>query len=73
MHIYNWNILYFLGVKVSVQAEVEAPQWYIFARCPSTDQQLMYSDTRMEDIQELSTPIISDSIIIQDIAKIFKG
>ena len=38
------------GDNINVQATIEKPHFYLLARCPSSDQQIMYSDTRMEDI-----------------------
>ncbi|XP_066926551.1 uncharacterized protein [Clytia hemisphaerica] len=38
------------GEETSVQAEVEMPIPYILARCPSSGQQLMYSDVRLKDV-----------------------
>ena len=63
-----------LGKKINVQAEVEKPQLYILARCPSNDQQLMYIDTRLEDIKDLSSAIdTNDGISIYDEMRFFKG
>ena len=59
---------------VDVAEKVEAPETYILARCPSNDQQLMYSSTRLEDIQEMKrTPIEVDGCEIHDSLRIFKG
>ena len=46
---------YFLkyGENVCVQSIVEKPSLYIIGRCPSNDQQLLYSDIRLEDISLL--------------------
>ena len=33
--------------KINVQASVKEPNMYILARCPSTDQQLLYSNERI--------------------------
>ena len=43
------------------QSEVEKPQLYLLARCPSNDQQLMYVDTRTEDLMELRQPITTEN------------
>ena len=42
--------MFIKGERTSVQAEVEMPIPYILARCPSSGQQLMYSDVRLEDM-----------------------
>jgi len=36
--------------KVNIQSLVEKPYLYLLARCPSTDQQSLYIEDRMEDI-----------------------
>ena len=41
------------GKHVTVQAEVEKPYLYILARCRSDDEQLSYTDTRVDCIREL--------------------
>ena len=57
-----------------MQAEVETAQLYILARCPSTDQQITYSDTRMEDIKSLSKPLTTEEgIVIYDVMRFLKG
>ena len=38
-----------LGYHKNVQAEVEKPKLYLIARCPSNDQQMLYTDTRNKD------------------------
>jgi len=43
------------------------------ARCPSNDKQLMYVDTRFEDIQELTTPLQWNGVPIFDKMKLFSG
>ena len=63
-----------LGSKVNVQTSVEKPQFYLLARCPSNDSQIMYTDTRLEDIRKLSENIKTDSgIELNDKMKFFKG
>ena len=67
---------YFLiyGENVCVQSIVEKPSLYIIGRCPSNDQQLLYSDIRLEDISLLRENLkTSDSIPIRDKMGIFKG
>ncbi|XP_065661972.1 uncharacterized protein LOC136084831 [Hydra vulgaris] len=62
------------GKKIDIQAKVEKPFLYILARCPSNDEQLDYSDLRIEDIISLKCPIIANNNIeIFDILRIFKG
>ena len=58
-----------------VQEMVEKPQIYLMARCRDTiEDQLLYSDTRLEDIQQLSTKITSSQkVFINDICRMFHG
>ena len=65
--------LNFTGYQISVQAEVEKPELYLLARCPSGEEQIMYSETRLEDIKGLSEEICVGNIGIKDIARFFKG
>ena len=59
---------------VDVQAAVERPYLYILARCPSSDEQIMYIDTRLEDVKKLAKPIKTESgIVIHDEMRFFKG
>ena len=65
---------YFLkyGENVCVQSIVEKPSLYIIGRCPSNDQQLLYSDIRLEDISLLRENLeTSDGIPIRDKMRIF--
>lgn len=58
---------------VDVQATVEQPELYIFARCPSNDQQLLYSEIRINDINLATKEIEINGIQFKDIIRIFKG
>ncbi|XP_057315536.1 uncharacterized protein LOC130656649 [Hydractinia symbiolongicarpus] len=44
----------------------------MLARCPSNDQQIMYSEVRMDDIRHLTTTNV-EGIEISNILRIFKG
>ena len=60
--------------KVCIQKEVEKPVVYIIGRCPPTDEQIKYGNTRLEDLNELSKSIKTengDHII--DIMRFFHG
>ena len=60
--------------KVNIQREVEKPVMYLLARCPTDDSQLMYSNTRMEDMIDLSNSLtVRDDINIYDKCCLFKG
>ncbi|XP_065672107.1 uncharacterized protein LOC136089935 [Hydra vulgaris] len=61
------------GEDINVQSEVEKPYLYILGRCPSNDQQLLYSDDRINDILQLSNPLEFKGTPILDVARIFKG
>ena len=54
--------------------QVEKPAFYLLARCPSNDKQILYSDTRLEDVKKLKYPTFTDSgISIMDCMRFFKG
>ena len=59
--------------KINVQSRVEKPHLYILARCPSTDQQLLYTEERINDILKLKDPVTVDGIEINDTMRNFKG
>ena len=62
------------SISINVQSIIEKPQLYILARCPSNEQQILYSEERMLDISMLTSPIISsNSVEINDQLRIFKG
>ena len=61
------------GKNVNVQAIVEKPELYILARCPGTDEQLAYTDTRLEDLFDLTNCITVDGLEFRDIMRFFKG
>ena len=48
---------------VDVQAAVERPYLYILARCPSSDEQIMYIDTRLEDVKKLAMLIKTEGFL----------
>ena len=65
---------FYSGYSVDIQSEVEEPELYLLARCPSNDQQVLYSETRIEDLMDLSNNIANeDGIFIKDVMRIFKG
>ena len=43
--------------KVNIQKKVEKPVIYIIGRCPPTDEQIKYSNTRIEDLIDLQHSI----------------
>ena len=59
--------------KVDVQSEIEKPYFYILARCPGDDHQLMYSDCRNEDIRGLKYPTDADGCELNDVARFLHG
>ena len=61
------------GVHANVQAVVKKVFIHILVRTPATDQQLLYSEERLEDILDLKTPIEIDVIYLHDILRAFKG
>ena len=59
--------------KVNFQREVEKPVMYLLARCAANDSQLMYSNTRMEEMIDLSNSlIVRDDINIYGKCHFFK-
>ena len=47
---------------------------YILAKCPSTDQQLLYTDGRIGDIMNLKYPTkSSNNVEVNDVLRFFKG
>ena len=61
------------GNKIDIQSEIESPFLYIVARCPSDDHQLLYSDSRNEDIRHLKDPIIFGQYKLHDTVRFFHG
>ena len=63
-----------LGYHKNVQAEVEKSELYIIARCPSNDQQMLYTDTRNKDHQMTRYPTkILGEIYLHDIIRFLHG
>ena len=60
-------------VFVSIQTIFEKPRLYIFVRCPFNEQQILYSQERLDDIIALKQNIKTDDIEIIDKMRIFKG
>ena len=61
------------GKTIDVHAEIEKPDVYILARCPSDDHQLMYSDSRNEDIRLLKHSIDVEGSQLHDSIRFFHG
>ena len=61
------------GVFVNIQTNVEKPRLYILGRCPSNQQEILYSQERLDDIIALKQNIKTDDIEITDKMTIFKG
>ena len=58
---------------VDVQACVEDRVWYILGRCPPSENQNMYCQIRLEDINKLKNDIKINGIEITDEMSFFKG
>ena len=57
-----------------MEVNVQKPELYMLARCQSNDNQLLYSEERLEDLLEINTPITSNNgVLINDVIRIFKG
>ena len=50
---------YYLKYKknINIQATTEKSQLYLLARCPSNDQQILYSEDRVTDLLKMQKPI----------------
>ena len=67
-------IIFPLGKLEDIQSIIEAPEIQMLARCPSSNEQLFYSDSRLEELITLSVPInLNEDIKLNDIIRIFKG
>ena len=49
------------------------PHIYIFARFPATTELTAYSETRMEDLNDLKEPILFQNVEVFDVIRFFKG
>ena len=57
----NEEYEYMYNKKINnIQVEIEKPVMYILARCPPTDDQIKYIDTRLEDLIELKTTLFTE-------------
>ncbi|CAH1259276.1 Hypp2220 [Branchiostoma lanceolatum] len=63
------------NLKLSVQSAVEQPHLYMIARSNSSDaDQLLYAETRRDDLPSLALPIKTpDGREIKDVLRFFKG
>ena len=67
-----WRILQNEWNKV--QASVEKPFLHILASSPSNDQQLLYTDERLQDILQIQQSLTTnDGIKVHDVIPAFKG
>ena len=72
IHLTDEEVLQIFGKKLDVQETIEQPQIYIFVRCPGSTELTAYSNTRMEDVEELKTPIVFDKAVdVYDIMRFF--
>ena len=56
-----------------VQTAVEKPFIYIFARCPPTDEQIKYTQTRVNDLKELHYNLETEKGDVTDVMRFFHG
>ena len=52
------------NISSNIKAIVEKPRIYILAQCPSNDQQILYSQERLEDIIALNEKIKTKNDIV---------
>ena len=67
---------YYLKYKknINVQATIEEPQLYLLRRCPSNNEQILYSVEKIGDLFKKQKPIQRpNGTMINDIAKLLKG
>lgn len=57
----------------NIQSFIEKPFLYLIARCPSNNQQMIYTKERIEDLSQLDIPIVIDGIPFNDVLRVFKG
>ena len=63
-----------IGIKCNVQAFVEKRFLHILAHSPSNDQQLLYTDERLQDILQIQQSLTTnDGIKVHDVIRAFKG
>ena len=78
--LYDVNIIYDpaafyteeeLGIE-GIQGIVEKPEVYLVGRCRANDEQLAYSETRLECLLELSQPTkVNGEIVVEDVMRFF--
>ena len=74
IHLTDEEVLQFFGKKIDVQETIEQPQIYIVVRCPGSTQLTVYSNKRMENVEELKTPTVFDKDVdIYDVMRFSKG
>ena len=74
IHLTDEEAFQIFGKNVDVQETIEKPEIYMFARCPGNVELTIYSQTRMEDVMKLQTPLKFDKDIeVYDIMRFFKG
>lgn len=56
-----------------IQSFIEKPFMYLIARCPSNNQQILYTKERMDDLHEIDTSIMIGDVPIKDVVRVFKG
>ena len=80
--LYDVNIIYDpaafyteeeMGIE-GIQEIVEKPEVYLVGRCRANDEQLAYSETRLECLLELSQPTkVNGEIVVEDVMRFFHG
>ena len=62
------------GVNINVRCVVEKPEIYILARCPLSNQQMLYSEEIYENLIELKAHVkVNGDLNINDKLRVFKG
>ena len=62
------------GIRWNVHASVEKPFLYVLARSSSNDQQLLYTDERLQDILQIQQSLTAnDGMKVHDVIRAFKN
>ena len=61
------------GKEIKVQVDVEKPLIYIIGRCAPTDDQLKYSNTRLEDLHDLKYHLSTEKGELKDVMRFYHG
>ena len=62
------------NMEINLQPELGKPKLYMLARCQPDHNQLLYSEERVKDLLEITSPITSNNgVLTNNLMRIFKG